>query len=175
MPSPDINDVFSRFPGPVTLQPPPQRVLRMLLGSLVFFAVGVWLIHAEAVPREDRWLLWFFTGLFAVGAVAFAIMLLLRSTPTLLLDGDGFEIGSLFRIRTSRIRWADTSVFEVSLGKMIMFDDTRSARSTVGKAVKGFAGRSGGLPATITAFSAPDLAALLNRWRARALGSGSVR
>jgi len=44
----------------------------------------------------------------------------------------------------------------------------------MGKAVKGFAGRSGALP-DVTAFSAPDLADLLNRWRARALGSGGAR
>lgn len=166
MPLPDINDILSGFPGPVTLRPSRRRTSLHLLGSLAFVAAGVWMLHAGAVATVERWKLWFSTGFFALGAAVFAITLL-PGASKLLLDGDGFEVTSLFR--SFRIRWADTSVFEPSNRRLVRFDDTRSVQRIVGKVVKGFAGRSGALP-NITPFSAPDFAALLNRWRAKALG-----
>src|SRR5262245_823235 len=122
MPAPDIDEVLSRFPGPVTLRPSRRRILLILLGSLVFVAGGVWMILAEAVAREERWMLWGSTGFFALCA-AVAVVMLLPGAGKLVLDGDGFETTSLFR--TFRIRWADTSVFEVfsiHSQKMVVFD-----------------------------------------------------
>jgi hypothetical protein len=169
MPQPDIDKMLSRFPGPVTLRPSRRRML--LHGSLVFVAGGVLMILAGAVARGERWMLWAGIGVFVLCAAVFIIMLL-PSAAKLVLDGDGFELTA--RSRTSRIRWADTSIFELAFNRIVVFDDTRSMASRMGKFMKGVGGHSGALP-NFGPLSEPDFVALLNRWRARALGSGDAR
>jgi hypothetical protein len=155
-----IDPILARFPGPVALSPSRKKWLLMLLISTVFTAGGIWMV-AVAAPRG--WLvLIFFAVCFAVSA-----LMLLPGAGGLVLDGDGFQVTSLFR--SHRSRWRYVSRFEpilVSRQRMVGFDDATASRA-ISALNTAIAGHNAALPDTY-GFYVDDLAELLQRWRDRA-------
>ena len=91
-------------PLPLTLRPTRLRTALLLLGSLGFTALGVFM------ARDGEWLGYLVGGLFALGLPVFAVQLHPRAAY-LLLNEEGFTYCSLFRVQN--VRWADVQGFGV--------------------------------------------------------------
>ena len=146
----------------------------MLLGSLVFVAIGVWMIKAENLPAEfgipaHTWG-WICIIFFGLGGLV-AILTLLPGSGGLMLDGEGFQVTALFRARP-RWSWTDASGFAVwnyRRNKMIVFD-LASAKGAMAQLNTALSGHGAGLPDSY-GLSADDLARLMTEWQKRALAS----
>lgn len=89
---------------PRVLYPSRWKTLLLLLGCLLFSAVGVWMV------LDDVLLGYFCALLFALGALVFLVQLHPRAAY-LYLDEQGFTYCSLFRAH--RIRWGAVTGFAV--------------------------------------------------------------
>ena len=136
----------------------------MLLGSLTFVGLALFVIP----PDEDPTMRWLAIGFFGLCALA--------SIPGLLgiggldLDRDGFTIFTIGR--QTRRTWRECSEFSIISmrgGRFVGF----SSETDNGKAAAGLArslvGETGMLPDKY-GMKVKDLAVLMNRFRARALG-----
>jgi hypothetical protein len=140
-------------------------LLALFAGSGAFVALSVSLIDKSV---------WFsVAGSLFFGACALvALVALIPGASHLQLDGDGMTIRSLFR--EWRLRWADVDHFfatSVSGRAMVCWNYAADAAATPRGARLSLTltGVEAGLPDTY-GLSALDLADLLNRWRARAIG-----
>mgnify|MGYP001170080738 CR=1 FL=1 len=153
------------LPDAAELKPDRLRWLIIFLISAGFVAIAVW------IGPSDPALFWG-TGGFFVFCGLVAAPLMFGVGARLSLDRNGFRCQTLFR--TFRRQWRECSVFyPVSAGfrKYVGFstpqDDT--AHPNMAAANRALIGASGMLPDTF-GLTADDLADLLNRFRARALG-----
>ena len=139
-----------------------KKAALLLLGSLAFVALGAWMRGQEPVIG------WACIVFFGLG-IPVALFMAFSKTIYLLLDAQGFEMGS--PVKTVRIAWTDVDGFEmVSLNgtKMIAihynerYEGQRSLRSAA-RAVSGLEG------AIANSYTAPLPAVLqhLQDWRAR--------
>ncbi len=166
--------ILARYPGPVTLTTSRLKMLALFLVSLAFVAGGLWVQIAapDIIESGEGFFLWlailFFALCMAVGAVS-----LLPGAGNLTLTADGFEVCNLFK-RFS-VPWADASGFRVE-----EIDDGESVRSSkfvgfdvrtagIGPQRRGATKVGGALPDNYR-LSYEELAALMTRWRAKALG-----
>jgi len=160
-----VDSIMSRFPGPLLLYPSRKKWLLLLLLSAMFTAAGVDMVLRNA---PSGWLVLIF---FGAGLVMSATMLL-PGAGGLVLDGDGFQVTSLFR--RHRSRWQDVTRFEpisvpYARQRMVGFDDTTAGR-TITAINTALTGHNAALPDTY-GFSVDELAELMRRWRERAAAS----
>jgi hypothetical protein len=99
------------------------------------------------------------------------VVVMLPQAAYLRLDGDGFEIASMFK--RARTPWSDTTGFEVAAlppagHKMVVFDEGRAAGGMVAAANAAITGRTSALPDTF-GLAPEELAQLMQQWRERAL------
>lgn len=151
--------------GPISLvlRPRKARLALLLLGSLGFVSIGL-------ASRQPILLLC--ATFFGVCAAAFAVMLL-PGAAYLSLNRDGFTTCSLFRVR--RVPWTDVGPFgptQVSGKAMVGYDSVAQAarRPRLAAVNTGLSGYNSALPDTY-GLRAPDLAALMNEARSRALAT----
>ncbi len=115
-------------------------------------------------------------GFFALcGLIAFPLMLGVGTR--LVLDRDGFTCRTLFN--SFRCQWRDCSEFSATfqhLRRVVGFDllTAEADHPRFAAVARGLTGHSGGLPDTY-GLGADDLADLMNRFRARALGPMETR
>ncbi len=138
------------------------KALALLLGSMAFVALGVWMTSERPVIG------WLCAGFFALGIPA-AILMLLPNQVYLKLDPEGFEMGSPFR--KSRTRWRDVEGFELTAVKgakmiAIIYRADYTEQSLLRKASAVMAGIEGGIANSYAAPLAEVLAAL-EQWHAR--------
>jgi len=150
------------------LKPSKTKQLRLLISSLVFVAVGVWMIGCH---KAGGWFVLFF---FALCVLIFVIKLLPGST-FLRLTIDGFEVRVLFR--STFYRWGDVQDFQVvvqykhgipirtSVG--FNFADTYTHAVKARALVKALIGCEGQLPDTY-GMEAQKLTELMTQWKANA-------
>lgn len=98
------------------LRPSPAKWLAMVAISAVFVWIGLRIMGTHPLVA---WSCIVFFGLCG----ALAVLNLVPGASALVLDGEGFEIVSLFR--RSRVRWADVARFgetRVGLQRLVGFD-----------------------------------------------------
>ena len=158
--------LLARFPGPVTLYPSRKKWLLILVIGAVFTMVGAGMVMDGA---SGGWVaLVFFTVVTIVATGMF-----LPGVAALTLDGDGFQVVSLFRCHRSR--WRDVNGFEfVAISftsqMLVAYDDSDAAGRTMASLNTALAGHNSALPDTY-GLAGDDLARLLMQWRARALAA----
>jgi hypothetical protein len=162
MPDPRVDAILAQFPGPVILHASRRKWLLVLLGCGVFTAGGIGMLW-NAAP-----LAWLILSLFGTGTIGAAVMLL-PGAGTLRLDQDGFEETKLFRQRC--VRWENVSEFgwaAIHLNTFVVYDDTKASSRALAKINVLYTGHNPALADTY-GVSAAALAALMARWRDRAL------
>jgi len=80
------------------------KALLVLLGSICFVAIGVWMTSERPV------LGWLTVAFFGLG-IPVALFLLLPNSTYLRLDEEGFEMGSF--LRKHRFKWTDVTDFRI--------------------------------------------------------------
>jgi hypothetical protein len=169
MPDPSrLDAILARFPGPVRLTPSPTKWLLVLLICIGFTAIGVAMVRSG---DANGW----WCGFFALGIPVAAIMML-PGAAGLVLDAEGFEVTSLYRMH--RTRWADTDGFDVARlpprgHKMVVYDNVTYQRRALAQFNVGLVGRNAALSDTY-GLKHEALAELMTRWRARALRTNSA-
>lgn len=157
-------------PLPETLKLGPSRIKWVFVTAiaLAFVAIGVFMGDGM-----DAWTRWGVTGFFGLCALIGAPQIVGIGSD-LRLDRQGFTCRSLFR--SWRREWKDCSPFEavhVGMRGMVGFSTEQDERerprlSAVSRGLTG--GPSGALPDSY-GLSVDELADLMNRFRARALGA----
>jgi hypothetical protein len=146
------------------LKPSRLKWAAVFLGCLAFVAAAVFVI-----PREDDPVMWWLcVGFFGIGSLA--------SLPGLFgmggleLDPEGFTIDQWGR--KTRRTWRECSEFTILHmrgGPFVGFTSETDARKFGASLSRGLVGETGMLPDKY-GMKARDLAALMNRYRFRALG-----
>ena len=154
------------LPG-MLLRPRRSKWLLILAGSLAFSVVGAFMVRDS---ETEGYLVLVFFGLCTLATLAH----FLPNSAYLRLTRDGFEVRSLFR--SSQTRWADVGVFRAGrLGPnaTVVFDFAPSYAGArkMRAAASALTGAEGAIPDTY-GYRVPDLAALLNERRDRALQTG---
>lgn len=168
-----VDELLSRFPGPITLYPARGKWISLTLGAVVFTTIGA----LGSFARIDA----FQHAIMILGTIFFGtcmlagIITLLPGASSLQLNQDGFAIAKFYWTR--RLRWAEVSDFAIwtyRANKVITFNTCTPSSSKAGallmKINSFLAGRNDYLPDTY-GLSANDLLALVNAWRKRAIGS----
>ncbi|MEP7209610.1 MAG: hypothetical protein ABI740_02130 [Alphaproteobacteria bacterium] len=160
-------------PLPETLQLRPARLkwLIIFLISAGFVAAAVWL-----GPGDEPLTIWASGGFFALCAII-ALPQMLGVGARLTLDLDGFTCKTL--LNSFRCKWRDCGEFGVvsqGLRSVVGFDlmTAEAASPRLATIARGLTGYSGGL-ADNYGISPHNLADLMNRFRARALGLMETR
>lgn len=151
-------------PGEVYLRPSILKWSFVTITSLMFVVIAL-LYFSQAGPVIE-WGTIFFFGL----GVIVGIMQLVPGMSYLRLAPDGFVVKSAYRT-WKLIRWDSVSGFRVHrarYNKMVVFDYAGRPDRALAAVNRVIAGAQAGLPDTY-GLGAEDLAALLNRWRNRAL------
>ena len=155
------------LPDRLSLKPSKLKWTIVLVICLGFVGVGLFIIP----PEEDQTMRWLTVGFFGVGVVA--------SLPGLLgmggldLDRDGFTISAMGR--KARRSWRECSEFSILSmrgGSFVGFSSKTDETKMGASLARGLVGETGMLPDKY-GMKAKDLADLMNRFRARALGLGS--
>lgn len=157
---------MSELPETMTLRPSRMRWLALLVVAVVLSSAAVWAME-DFFPAM-RWVVGVFFGLAAV----IALLNVIGIASRLDLGRDSFTCVTLFRSFTRM--WKDCSAFDpvrVGLNKFVGFssEEDDAAKPKLASANKHMIGHSGMLPDTY-GLSAEELAALMNRFRARAKG-----
>lgn len=165
-----VEELLSRFPGPITLYPPREKWAMLAAGSLAFAMIGGFLILDDNAQTLLGWIdVLFFGACLLVSAIK-----LLPGAAALTLDISGFEENTLFLLR-ARTQWrnvtdikADAAPAARSGMKRVWYNDTASKGH--GPAGKQAAppGCNAGLTDTY-GLSAEELADLMVRWQQQAL------
>lgn len=152
------------LPNKMTLKPSKLKWAVVLLLCLVFVAAGLFLIP----PEEDQTMRWLTVGFFGIGV--FASLPGLFGMGGLELDPDGFTI--LHWNRKDRRTWRECSEFSVIRmkgGPFVGFSSETDSKHLAAGLARSLVGQTGMLPDRY-GMKAADLAELMNRFRARALG-----
>jgi len=147
-----------------TLYPSRRKIAVLLLMSIGFVCVGLWVIPSAG------WRGWLSVIFFGLCSLVFGATLLPRAAY-LRLHGQGFEMCTLFR--TAHFEWSDIGdigVTRVGLNKMVAFNftDHYSGQRRARVVSRGISGWEGALPDTY-GMSPTALAALLSAYRNRAM------
>jgi len=165
-----VGKLLAAYPGPVTLRTPSRKWLVMLATSLVFLSFGVQMLFAPPDVPGAMVVAWFIIGFFGLCALFSALMLNPRAGG-LTLDGDGFEVRSLFR--THPYQWRAVGPFSVGhvgpAAAMVVYDDP-GERGRLAEWNRKQFGRSSALPETY-GLDPKDFAEFMNAWRERATGN----
>ena len=152
------------LPNKLTLKPSKLKWAGSLLFGLALVAVGLFVIG----PDEDPTMRWLTIGFGAVGALV--------SIPGILgiggleLDPEGFTI--VHWGRNTRRTWRECSEFSIidmRGGPFVGFTSETDAGKAAAGLARNLVGETGMLPDKY-GMKARDLADLMNRFRARALG-----
>jgi hypothetical protein len=153
--------VSTEAPSEITLCPRRKKWLPVLLGSVVFTTIGVWM------ASNNDWRGWL--GLIGFGpcAIVSALMVSFPQVTSLRLTDEGFYMRSLFR--THFLRWCDVTgfgLFSVSLNLMVGFNYSAAyPKQKLGRRMAAdLAGWEGALSDTY-GMSAQELADLMNAWK----------
>jgi hypothetical protein len=162
-PESKVDLILAQFPWPVTLYPSRKKWLLLLLGGGLFTYGGY-----SMVSSAEPWG-WSVLIFFAAGMII-SIVMLLPGASGVTLDADGFQVTSLYR--RHRSRWRNvTSFVPVSIPysrqKLVAFDDATITGGIAQMSVD-ISGHNAALPDSY-GFSVDDLAALMTRWRDRAV------
>jgi hypothetical protein len=162
-----LDAILKGFPGPVRLTPSRRTWALVLLGCIGFTAISAAMIRDGDIRG---WLV----GLFILGIPVAAVMLL-PGAGGLVLDGEGFDVISMYR--THRSRWIDTGSFMVATlpsgQKMVVYDSRTPGSRVLAQLNTGIAGRNSGLPDTY-GLKPEALAELMTCWREQALRSHAM-
>jgi hypothetical protein len=180
-----VDSILERFPGPVTLTVSWRRRLIALVFCLAVTALFTWLWIVEGPGRDrllrpDRIMYPLTIGFFGVLAIRAGFLLLFpKTTATLTLDADGFELGHVFH--KSRIPWRSIGDFRVEttgvrrIGGRItqVWYDAHD----VGADGRGWTRKPRVLPEVYgePRLRRDELVRLMNAWRARALAQPPPR
>jgi hypothetical protein len=157
-------NVGGNLPDKLSLKPSKLKWGIMLLGSLAFLALVLFIVPPDEDPTM-RWLAIGFSGLCALASIPG-----LLGIGGLDLDRDGFTISAMGR--KSRRTWRECSEFSILSmrgGPFVGFSSETDSKNPASSISRGLVGETGMLPDKY-GMKAKDLAALMNRWRARALG-----
>jgi hypothetical protein len=155
--------VGDNLPDRLSLKPSKLKWAIVLLISLTFVLLALFVIP----PDEDPTMRWLTIGFFGLGILA--------SIPGLLgiggldLDREGFTISAMGR--KSRRTWRECSEFSILSmrgGPFVGFSSKTDEANPASAISRGLVGETGMLPDKY-GMKAKDLAALMNRFRARAL------
>jgi hypothetical protein len=167
-----VEEILSKFPGPVTIKSSRLKIAALLLIAIVMAGTSLYLLEFEQNPRYRTWLAaWGILIFFSVGIPIFAVMLL-PNASYLKLGPREFELVSLFK--KARIPWRNAMNFRLdpimpmNNKKMLVFDYTPLPGEQISKWLGAIARGRGALPGTYRLNQA-DLADLMNQWRERAL------
>ncbi len=152
------------LPDKVTLKPSRLKWAMVLLICLVFVGAALFVIP----PDQDPVMRWLVMGFFGIGV--FASLPGLFGVGGLELDPEGFTI--LHWGRNTRRSWRECSEFSVldmRGGPFVGFTSETDAGKMGAGLARGLVGETGMLPDKY-GMKAKDLAGLMNRFRARALG-----
>jgi hypothetical protein len=164
------DDILAQFPGPIVLRSSRRKTLFILIGSIAFFALGIFFLGHE-VSLKTTIGGWVLVVLFGICIIACAIHLVAPGVSALHLHREGFNYTSIFR--RASFTWSDTKDFEVWTShnnKLVAFDNFHSKKSWLKSVDTALMGRNTGLPGTY-GVSAEDLVTVLNKWRERALAT----
>jgi hypothetical protein len=170
----DPDALLARFPEPVTLRSGRKRNLVMTLGSAGFaFGIGA-LLQRGDIELSTKAMLW--VGVILFGGGAFLLLVMAIKGTSLMLSVDGLTLTTLRRSRM--MRWSDLSGFAAvrmppAGTPMVAFDYAPADRALLAGANRLLIGRNSALPDQFD-LAPPELAALLSRWRERALEAASV-
>lgn len=158
-------DVLSRYPGPIELEPQRLRWQIMLGVSVACMGVGFALMFSG--HRAGLWIVLAFGVLAALPA-----MVALPGAAKLVLDRDGFRATSLYRGRY--VRWDESSDFHVAKMerggyRIVVYEDPGMNENRVLSKSR-FAGYNSAFPDSY-GFDVDELADLMNRWRKKSLDS----
>jgi hypothetical protein len=149
------------MPEEVILYPSRKAWVPVLLVSLVFVAIGLYL------PKDD-WRRWAGLIFFGLGVVISALVICFPQCTSLRLTEEGFHMQSLFR--SHLIRWDEVAEFGIThIGnEMVAFNFAAGyAKHKFGRfVVRDIAGWEGALPDTYR-MSAGELGELMNAWKRR--------
>src|SRR5262249_43431430 len=158
----------------VLLRPRLPGKLLLLVGSALFTAGGIWMIHEQ---KSSGWFVAIIFGIFT----AVAGVQLFPGSDFLRLTPDGFTMKAMFR--TTSTRWKDVSGFGVvkmqqhgflTVNTMVGFDYVDSYdRSRIGRNLaRAMTGCEAALP-NLYGLRAEELASLMNSWREYHAGARS--
>ncbi len=149
-----VEQLLSRFPGPVTLYPSREKWMMLAAGSLPFVIIGGFLILDDRAHTVWGWIDVAFFGVCLLIAA-------IRSLPgaaSLTLDASGFEERALF-LQRFRAKWrnvtdikADAAPASRSDMKFVWYNDNAGLTDTYG-------------------LTAEELADLMMLWQQRALAA----
>lgn len=165
-----VEELLSRFPGPIRLYPSREKWAMLAAGSLPFAIVGGILILDGSAHMLWGWIATVFFGIcLLVSAIR-----LLPGAAALTLDIGGFEEHTLFFQRT-RAQWrnvtdikADAAPAARSNMKLVWFNDPEWKGNWLRGQEAALPGCNAGLADTY-GLSAEELADLMIRWQQRAL------
>ena len=142
---------------PVTLRSSRKKTLLMLFGSLMFVAIGFWMLPEKPSTAYSG------IVLFGLGAVICCVQLLPNSSY-LRLTPEGFTTCTLFRCQT--VPWRHVRTFGVGRiwHKKVVGWDPAAELPGVLRATKFISGYAAALPDNY-GLTAEELVALLNRLR----------
>jgi hypothetical protein len=164
----DMQSVLQAFPGPVVLRSHRLKHVLLIMGSVIFSVLCLWLLQTEKPS--------FFPSLALMASVIFFGLCGLVLLPILILGQhlelteDGFAYGYPGRRRF--VAWNDVSEFEIVLvnssgARLVVFDQTRRGDNSLYSPNARLIGHTSALPQTY-GLSAQELTKLLNKWRKRA-------
>jgi hypothetical protein len=157
-----VNDLAETM----TLRPSRTRWLALLVVAVTLSSAAVWAME-DFFPAM-RWVVGIFFGVAAV----IALLNVIGIASRLDLKRDSFTCVTLSRSFTRK--WKDCSTFDpvrIGVNKFVGFSSAEddAAKPKLAAANKHMIGHSGMLPDTY-GLSAEELASLMNRFRARAMG-----
>jgi len=146
--------------GDLTFTASRKKALLLLLGSVCFVALGVW------ITSEKPWLGWTCVAFFGLGVPA-SFLMLLPGAMYLKLDAEGFELGSFFR--KEKIKWTDVARFEVRAihtTKIItvVYSQAYQKQKLARAISSSLTGAEGGIPNNYNA-SINEIVTALNAWK----------
>ena len=165
---PGPRDILAKFPGPVELRSDRRKTALLLVGTLVFGGVILWMLLHEPVGTWRSILMWPGVVLCALGAPVIAVLLVRGGS--LRLTAEALELRHVRGLHA--MPWRDLGLFEVghippSYTPMVLYDDASKASGLLAHANAAMLGRNSGLPDSY-GMSHEELAQLLNGWRERA-------
>jgi hypothetical protein len=166
-----VGALLAQFPGPVTLHRSRLKFTAVLVGSLAFVVLGIFMLQDDSFTTLGLVKVWLCIGFFGFCSLAAAVMLL-PGAGSLTLDADGVTWVSFYR--QSHLPWERIGNFAVGQYtpprgptlRFVGFDDAgRPADNMTSRRI----GYNSEMPDTY-GLSHEQLASLLNQWRARAMG-----
>lgn len=141
----------------VTLRPSIIKTLLLFLISVVFLAIGFWMIQKHELAG---WLGVFFFGI----CTCVSIIILVPNSTYLKLSDEGFEICALYR--KSFTKWNEVDCFTVRYigkSKYVVFNYTDKSRKRA-RTSQALAGYDAALPDSF-GMKVEELADLMNKWK----------